>query len=389
MRQGRSPTDRCAAGAEALSAKVAVAQSASDPIESELMRVPIVTASKFREQARSCALAAVDLIVRFKRSTEKLFLPHQGRIKPEGELALEALMARFPRYLPYPQGDVRCGAGWYPPIWDLCTAIEALEHLGMPRVAGLQAEERLGGLFIKVASSSLLVRELARDTEHKAATLCELCGAAGSLRLGHGFAKTLCAEHAKLRSRPRGKRACRFDGGATPRLLFLDTEFTDLDYPQLISIALIAESGESFYAELADGWSRAGCSPFVRSAVLPQLTGGDFFQERNFAARRLADWLWNFCSPVRVVSDAPGYDWPLMLDLLGGSVPDNLFPEPMPLYSESFPELVALLQETRVQACCETSPHQALNDAQALREAWEVMKAHLHPAILDQYLRHP
>ena len=353
------------------------------------MRPPTHTAVKLREYARSFALTSVDFIVRFKRSTEKLFLPHEGRVKPEGTLALEALLARFPRYLLPPSGGVRCGPGWYPPIWDLCTAIEALEHLGMPRVASLQAQERLGGLFIRVGSGSLLVRELARETEHKAATLCELCGAAGSLQLGHGFAKTLCAEHAKLRARPRRKRECKCGGGATPKLLFLDTEFTDFDYPQLISIGVIAESGEIFYAELADGWSRAGCSPFVCHQVLPQLTGGDFFQERGYAARRLADWLWNFCCPVRMVTNAPGYDWVLMRDLLGPSAPDNLFPEPMPLFSESFPELVPLLQESHDRAYTGATPHHALNDAQALREAWEVMKLELHPAILDQYLRHP
>ena len=338
--------------------------------------------------ARSFALATVELIVRFKRAMEKLFLP-RGRVKPDGSFALEALLDRFPRYLQSPAGDVQCLAGWYPLIWDLCTAIEALEHLGMPRVSGLQAEERLGGLFVRVGSNSLLVRELARDAEHKAATLCEVCGAGGWLHLGHGFAKTLCAEHARVRRVTRRPRVdCRTADQATPRLLFLDTEFTDLDYPQLISIALIAQSGESFYAELADGWNRAGCSHFVCKVVLPQLTGGDFLQERSFARRRLADWLGDFCGPVRVVTDAPRYDWALMRELLGDAAPENLFPEPMPLSSKSFPELVPLLKQTRDSACALTSPHHALNDAEALREAWEVMRLKLHPAILDQYLRH-
>jgi hypothetical protein len=352
------------------------------------MEPPMQKTVNLARYARRFALMAVEFIVRFKRATEKLLLPHEGRVKPEGSIALEALIARFPRYLSVPPGEVQCGEGWYPLIWDLCTAVEALEHLGMPKISSLRAKERLGGLFIRVESNSFLVRELAREAEHRAATVCEECGAEGSLRLGHGFAKTLCPEHAKLRKRPRHQRAELSGGnGLTPKLVFVDAEFTDFDYPQLISIGLVADSGESFYVELANGWSRTGCSHFVKQNILPQLTGGDFFQERSFAGRRLADWLGDFDCQVRVVSDAPGYDWVLMMDLLGKDAPGNLFPEPMPLYSDCFPELVPILQEARAKAFHGSSPHHALNDAEALRETWEIMKINVHPAVLDQYLR--
>ncbi|MCM0083623.1 hypothetical protein L4X63_18720 [Geomonas sp. Red32] len=344
--------------------------------------------SNLIEHIRRIALAVVDLIVRFKRSTEKLFLPHEGRVKPEGDIALDALTARFPRYLRAAPGHVVCGRGWYPLVWDLCTAIEALEHLAMPKVGTVQAEERLGGLFIKIDSPSLLVRELARDIEHKAAATCEECGAAGSLRLGHGFAKTLCPDHAKIRKRPYHKMG-ELEPGQKTRLLFLDAEFTDLEYPQLISIALVADSGESFYCELANGWSPVGCSGFVLQNVLPLLTGGEFMQERSYAGPRLSQWVTDFGCPVRVVSDAPRYDWVLMLDLLLEAVPVNLCPAPITFYSDSFPELVPLLQEARAKSLqsSEGSQHHALFDAQALREAWEVMRLNVHPAILDQYLR--
>jgi hypothetical protein len=342
--------------------------------------------SQLKTALRSGALTTVDWIVRFKRSTERL-LPGTWRIKPEGSIALTALLSRFPRYLGDPQGGVACGAGWYPLIWDLCTAIEALEHLGMPRVAGVHAEERLGGLFLRAASSSLIVRELVHEAEHKAAATCEECGASGALRVGHGFAKTLCSEHARARQRPKRPP---YPAGLelTPKLLFLDTEFTDLEYPQLISIGLVAECGESFYSEMSNGWSDEGCTPFVRQHILPQLTAGDFLQERSFAARRLADWLADFGCQLRVVTDAPGYDWVLMLDLLAGLVPANLSPEPLAFYSDSFPELVPLLQEARERAFASATPHHALNDAEALREAWEVMTLNLHPAVMEQYLRH-
>ena len=346
-------------------------------------------ATRLKNALRSCALTGVELIVSFKRATEKLLLPGSWRVKPAGSIARDALLARFPRYLQAPQGGVACGEGWFPLIWDLCTAIEALEHLGMPRVAGLHAEERLGGLFLRAGSSSYIVRELAHEGEHRAAATCEECGAVGSLQLGHGFAKTLCSEHAKARKRPKARRSSKPSGSdLTPTLIFMDTEFTDFDYPQLISIGLVSETGESFYAEMSNGWSREGCSSFVAQTILPQLTAGDFLQERCYAGRRLAGWLAGHDGPVRVVTDAPGYDWVLMLDLIAGMVPENLDPEPVTFYSDCFPELVPLLQEARQKAFAESQAHHALNDAEALREAWEVMTLNLHPAILDQYLRH-
>lgn len=42
--------------------------------------------------------------------------------------------------------------------------------------------------------------------------------------------------------------------------VFIDTEFTDLLDPQLISIGLVAESGEEFYAELP--YEVRACSVF-------------------------------------------------------------------------------------------------------------------------------
>jgi len=51
-------------------------------------------------------------------------------------------------------------------------------------------------------------------------------------------------------------------------LIFLDTEFTQFDRPDLISIALVGEDGREFYAERTD-YHRDACSEFVRKEVLP------------------------------------------------------------------------------------------------------------------------
>jgi hypothetical protein len=51
--------------------------------------------------------------------------------------------------------------------------------------------------------------------------------------------------------------------------IFLDTEFTDLLDPQLISIGMVAETGEEFYAEVP--YPDEACTAFVREAVIPLL----------------------------------------------------------------------------------------------------------------------
>lgn len=51
--------------------------------------------------------------------------------------------------------------------------------------------------------------------------------------------------------------------------IFIDTEFTDFIDPALISIGMVAQTGEQFYAEVA--YSERDCSEFVRKEVIPLL----------------------------------------------------------------------------------------------------------------------
>lgn len=51
--------------------------------------------------------------------------------------------------------------------------------------------------------------------------------------------------------------------------IFVDTEFTDFINTDLISIGMVAETGEEFYAEVP--YREAACSAFVREAVIPLL----------------------------------------------------------------------------------------------------------------------
>lgn len=53
------------------------------------------------------------------------------------------------------------------------------------------------------------------------------------------------------------------------RKIFIDTEFTDFLDCHLISLGMVAETGEEFYVEVP--YPDTACSAFVRAAVIPLL----------------------------------------------------------------------------------------------------------------------
>ena len=109
--------------------------------------------------------------------------------------------------------------------------------------------------------------------------------------------------------------------------LFLDCEFTQLSAAaKLISLALVAENGREFYAELIDTWREADCSDFVIKIVLPQLWGGSYALPIIGARSALFDFLKSFDEALEIVTDAPQYDWELFCELAydDGKWPQNV-----------------------------------------------------------------
>ena len=104
--------------------------------------------------------------------------------------------------------------------------------------------------------------------------------------------------------------------------IFIDTEFTDFLDPQLISIGLVTESGEEFYAELP--YEVRECSEFVKAAVLPllgyaphaEMTKDDLYVQ-------MTNWLRLVRPKGQEVFICYDYqtDWDLFYDALDGRVP--------------------------------------------------------------------
>lgn len=99
-------------------------------------------------------------------------------------------------------------------------------------------------------------------------------------------------------------------------LIFLDTEFTDFNDPDLISIGLVDESGREFYAESTE-YRQEACSDFVRQVVIPLLGEpknrivGNYFE----IAKQLNEWLKFYTDEIVIAIDYLG-DWQLLVKLL-------------------------------------------------------------------------
>lgn len=89
------------------------------------------------------------------------------------------------------------------------------------------------------------------------------------------------------------------------QLIFFDTEFTDFQHADLISIALTAEDGRELYVSITD-YKRHLASDFVENIVLPRLELPDakpILASRFEAARLIAEYLQEV-PDICLVSDA-------------------------------------------------------------------------------------
>ncbi|MGV8864229.1 MAG: hypothetical protein ACOH2T_24070 [Pseudomonas sp.] len=98
--------------------------------------------------------------------------------------------------------------------------------------------------------------------------------------------------------------------------LFLDCEFTQLNKDtKLISLALVALTGEEFYVELSDTYTIHDCSDFVIQNVLPQLDVCALGKPFTEAQALLWRFLGSFDMELEICSDAPEWDWDFFCDL--------------------------------------------------------------------------
>lgn len=153
-------------------------------------------------------------------------------------------------------------------------------------------------------------------------------------------------------------------------LIFLDTEFTDFEDCDLISIGMVSEDGHhEFYAERTD-YRKDACNTFVRREIEPLLGQKP---EAACSSAELKSRLWNWFaslpSLVQLACDSER-DKDLLWRALGDGLPLNLKHEifdlrPM-LDTQAFYSAVA--EYYQEDGC---ALHHALHDARASRMGWQ------------------
>ena len=126
--------------------------------------------------------------------------------------------------------------------------------------------------------------------------------------------------------------------------IYFDTEFTGLHKATtLISLGMIADNGETFYAEFND-FETSQCNDWIRENVLANtynlstsidkaaawdagIADRQVYGDKNEVKEALLDWF-NTFDEITLVSDCCHYDMMLLIDLFGSAfdLPDNVCP---------------------------------------------------------------
>lgn len=152
-------------------------------------------------------------------------------------------------------------------------------------------------------------------------------------------------------------------------LVFLDTEFTDLvPGNKLISIALVDENEDWFYAELTDTYEIKDCSDFVKAFVLPFLRGGQFRMSSLDCALKIGNWIEDRGPGCILACDNPGWDIPHLRNILRDCWPENLHK------SQYYPVYVPSNIEEDLVLEFDYDIHNALDDAMVMKKAMDLQK---------------
>lgn len=168
--------------------------------------------------------------------------------------------------------------------------------------------------------------------------------------------------------------------------LFFDTEFTGLvKDTTLISIGIISENDEIFYAEftdynvnLVDDWIKENV---IDKLILPKEEGvydDGIVGDKKFVSVKLIEWL-SDKGEVIFWSDCLSYDWVLLNDLFGGALnkPENVYYIPMDISTlfevEGFDPDISREEFSEFSNMDEK--HNALFDAKIIKKCFEKLNS--------------
>lgn len=160
------------------------------------------------------------------------------------------------------------------------------------------------------------------------------------------------------------------------RKIFFDTEFTGLHQnTTIVSIGLISDEGERFYAELTD-YDETQCNEWIEKNVLDHLllSGNSELEKelkdngmtttvigrKEFVREALNEWLNGFGDDIQFVSDVCHYDMVLLCDLIAdGAI---LLPQFINPFCHDLCQDIAMILDISEKAAFDISREQLLTD---------------------------
>lgn len=141
--------------------------------------------------------------------------------------------------------------------------------------------------------------------------------------------------------------------------IFLDTEFTNFEQPELISIGLVTLSREEFYAEVE--FNLEACSGFVRATVIPLLSSAEKYSLAELKTR-LSAWIEEIRKgePVVLCFDSV-YDRAMLELIFCNDFPSGASLHPL---GASY---INKIKQYEYHVRTKQVEHHALHDARALR----------------------
>lgn len=178
--------------------------------------------------------------------------------------------------------------------------------------------------------------------------------------------------------------------------IFFDTEFTGLHQgTTLISMGLVADTGESMYCEFTD-YDKSQIDEWLQENIIGNLSGikglpdGASYAcgDREHVKEALETWLTTFDGTVEMWSDCLAYDWVLFCQLFGGAfgVPSNVYYIPFDICT-LFKVLAVdpdVSREQFAEMANIENKHNALHDAKVIKACFDKLTALQQGAAPDQ-----
>lgn len=157
-------------------------------------------------------------------------------------------------------------------------------------------------------------------------------------------------------------------------IYFIDTEFIEPVEPgeiELISIALVDQSGREYYA-ISNEFDASKANDFVKENVLPKLDDPSTWKSRAVIKQELLEFVTGEYGKIEFWGEYSAYDWVVFCRIFGSMVD---LPKGYPYYCNDLMQWMKLLGLKRVPVPMEVvDAHNALCDARWNKKVYDFLE---------------